>query len=47
MATALASQDGTLRRITEPLKDAQWIDLLDPTPSAFIPLGIFKWRNWI
>ena len=26
---------------------AVWIDLLDPTPSAFIPLGIFKWRNWI
>ena len=33
MLTAFACQDGTLRRITEPLKDAQWIDLLDPTPD--------------
>ena len=33
MLTALASQDGTLRRITEPLKDARWIDLHDPTPD--------------
>jgi magnesium transporter len=33
MLTALASQDGKLRRITQPLKDAQWIDLLDPTPD--------------
>jgi magnesium transporter len=33
MLTALASQGGKLRRITQPLKDAQWIDLLDPTPD--------------
>ena len=33
MLTAFASRDGTLRRITEPLHDAQWIDLLDPTPD--------------
>jgi magnesium transporter len=31
MLTAFASQDGTLRRITEPLSRALWIDLVQPT----------------
>jgi magnesium transporter len=31
LLTAFTSQDGTLRRIAEPLTDAQWIDLLEPT----------------
>src|SRR5262249_33080924 len=31
MLTAFTCQDGTLRRIAEPLSGAQWIDLLQPT----------------
>jgi magnesium transporter len=31
MLTAFGCRDGALRRMTEPLADAQWIDLLDPT----------------
>jgi magnesium transporter len=31
MLTAFASQDGTLRRITEPLSSAVWVDLVQPT----------------
>jgi magnesium transporter len=31
--TAFACQDGTLRRITGSLTDAQWIDLLEPAPD--------------
>ena len=33
MLTAFTCGDGALRRITEALRDAQWIDLLDPTPD--------------
>jgi magnesium transporter len=33
MLTAFTCRDGALCRITEPLRDAQWIDLLDPTPD--------------
>jgi magnesium transporter len=33
MLTAFICRDGALCRITEPLRDAQWIDLLDPTPD--------------
>jgi magnesium transporter len=33
MLTALFAQDGTLRQVNEPLSQAQWIDLLEPTPD--------------
>jgi magnesium transporter len=33
MLTAFANHDGTLHRITEPLADALWIDLLAATPD--------------
>ena len=33
MLTAFTGRDGTLHRITEPLSDALWIDLLEPTPD--------------
>jgi magnesium transporter len=33
LLTAFASRDGALRRATEALANAQWIDLLEPTPE--------------
>jgi magnesium transporter len=33
MLTAFANQNGALRRIDGPLRDALWIDLLEPTPD--------------
>jgi magnesium transporter len=33
MLTAFACRDGVLRRSTEPLSEALWIDLLEPTPD--------------
>jgi magnesium transporter len=33
MLTAFACRDGVARPMTEPLSDAVWIDLLDPTPD--------------
>jgi len=33
MLTAFASQDGQIRRVTEPLRDAMWIDVLSATPD--------------
>jgi magnesium transporter len=33
MLTAFVCHDGTLRRVTEPLAGALWIDLLQPTPE--------------
>ncbi len=33
MLTAFASQDGKIRRVTEPLRDAVWIDVLSATPD--------------
>src|SRR5271156_4102174 len=33
MLTAFASQDGKVRRVTEPLRDAVWIDVLSATPD--------------
>jgi len=33
MLTAFSSQDGLLRRVPGPLADAQWVDLLEPSPE--------------
>ena len=33
MLTTFASRDGALRRVDGPLRDAIWIDLLEPTPD--------------
>jgi magnesium transporter len=39
MLTAFACHDGALRRITEPLRDALWIDLLDATADETARVG--------
>jgi hypothetical protein len=33
MLTAFTCRDGMLHRSTEPLSEALWIDLLEPTPD--------------